>query len=93
VRWQKSRDFTPPRTYLLLRIEIHEVSWLADVGMGGISPTSALRLSLDETQETPHDPRKIVYEDGCSSLQVQIASEWQDACEFTLKEMRLLIES
>ena len=34
VRWQRPRDFTPPRTHLFLRVELDGESWLADVGIG-----------------------------------------------------------
>ena len=87
VRWQRPRDFIPPRTHLFTRLEIDGVSWLADVGVGGVSPTSAIRLELDTEQATPHEPRRIVKEGGLYFHQVRLGSEWFDVCEFTLEEM------
>ncbi|MEO8551026.1 MAG: arylamine N-acetyltransferase, partial [Kofleriaceae bacterium] len=43
VRWQRPRDYTPARTHLLVRVELDQ-SYLADVGVGAMSPTAALRL-------------------------------------------------
>src|SRR6188768_1581585 len=41
VRWQRPRDFVPPRTHLFIRVEIDGESWLTDVGVGGLSLTAA----------------------------------------------------
>src|SRR5712672_3146723 len=37
VRWQRPRDFTPPRTHVFLCAAINGESWLVDVGVGGLS--------------------------------------------------------
>ena len=87
VRWQRPRDFTPPRTHLFNRVEIDGASWLADVGVGGMSPSSAFRLELDTEQSTPHEPRRIIKEGPVYFHQVRLGSEWQDICEFTLEAM------
>jgi N-hydroxyarylamine O-acetyltransferase len=87
VRWQRPRDFVPPRTHLFLRVELEGESWLADVGIGGLSLTSALRLVPDLEQSTPHEPRRLVRENGRWFHQVRLGDEWHDVCEFTLEEM------
>ena len=53
VRIQRPRDFTPPRTHVFVHVLIDGAPWLADVGVGGLSPTAALRLVLDVEQTTP----------------------------------------
>ncbi|MET0595310.1 MAG: arylamine N-acetyltransferase [Polyangiaceae bacterium] len=87
VRYQRPRDFIPPRTHVFLRVEIGGESWLADVGVGGFSLTSALRLDTSEEQATPHEPRRIVREGHILYHQVRLADDWHDICEFTLEEM------
>src|SRR5579871_6842774 len=37
VRLQRPRDYIPPRTHLFARVELEGESWLADVGVGGLS--------------------------------------------------------
>ncbi|HZP61424.1 MAG TPA: arylamine N-acetyltransferase [Opitutaceae bacterium] len=88
VRYQRPRDFIPPRTHLFLRIELERASWLTDVGVGGLSLTSAIPLD-DSGRElpTPHEPRRILREGGRLFHQVQFGGEWHDVCEFTLEEM------
>jgi len=87
VRIGRPRDFTPPRTHLFLRVEIDGQAWLADVGVGGLSPTDVLRFDTEAEQPTPHEPRRIVREDGRWFHQARLGDEWADVCEFTMEEM------
>lgn len=87
VRWQRPRDFTPARTHLFVRFELDGEAWLADVGVGGMSPTAPLRLDVTGEQPTPHEPRRIVYEDGRWFHQVKLGDEWHDLLEFTREQM------
>jgi N-hydroxyarylamine O-acetyltransferase len=98
VRLQRPRDMTPPRTHLFLRLEIEGLSYLADVGVGGLSPTAALRLAVDIEQATPHEPRRILCDGAWAELdlrgpharlfhQAYFAGAWHDVCEFTLEPM------
>jgi N-hydroxyarylamine O-acetyltransferase len=89
VRYQRPRDFTPARTHLFVRVELEE-SWLVDVGVGAMSPTSALRLEETGPQPTPHETRRLLRENGLIYHQVQFGEEWHDICEFTLEEMPLI---
>lgn len=87
VRLDRPRDYTPARTHLFSRVELDGQSYLADVGVGGLSLTGALRLELDREQATPHEPRRIVQEDGRYFHQAKLGDTWSDVCEFTLEEM------
>jgi N-hydroxyarylamine O-acetyltransferase len=89
VRWQRPRDYTPPRTHLLVRVELDE-PWLADVGVGAMSPTAALRLAEEGEQATPHEPRRLHREGNLLYHQVRFGDEWHDVCELTLEEMPLI---
>jgi N-hydroxyarylamine O-acetyltransferase len=37
----------PPRTHMLLRVDVGDESWIADVGFGGMVLTAPLRLAVD----------------------------------------------
>jgi N-hydroxyarylamine O-acetyltransferase len=98
VRVQRPRDFTPPRTHLLLRVDIAGESFLADVGVGGFSLAAALRLVPDVTQPTPHEPRRLVREGQWDGLdrraadarlfhQAHFAGDWHDVYDLTLEAM------
>jgi N-hydroxyarylamine O-acetyltransferase len=83
VRYQRPRDYTPPRTHLFLRVEIDGIPWLADVGVGSVSLACAIRFELDTVQDTPHEPRRIVRDDGRFFHQIRFGEEWLDVYEFT----------
>lgn len=87
VRIQRPRDFIPPRTHVFLRVELDGESWLTDVGVGGLSLTTPLRLVMDVEQATLHEPRRIVREGARLFHQVHFGTGWEDVCEFTLEEM------
>jgi N-hydroxyarylamine O-acetyltransferase len=86
VRYQRPRDFVPARTHLCVRVELDQ-PYLADVGIGSMSPSAALRLVLDEPQPTPHETRRLVKEGAALFHQVLFGAEWQDLYELTLEEM------
>ena len=87
VRWQKPRDQIATRTHVFLRVELDGESWLADVGVGSNSLTSAIRLLAGAEQATPHEPRRLVREGPLWIHQTCHGGEWLDVCEFTLEEM------
>lgn len=83
VRYQRPRDYTPARTHLFLLVRIDGLPWLADVGVGSLSLSSAIRLDVEGEQQTRHEPRRIVREDGRLFHQVRFGDEWHDVLEFT----------
>jgi N-hydroxyarylamine O-acetyltransferase len=87
VRYQRARDYTPARTHLFLRVNIAGVPWAADVGVGSLSLSSAIRLDITAEQPTPHEPRRIIREDGRWFHQVRFGDDWHDVLEFTGEEM------
>lgn len=87
VRFRQPRDFVPPRTHIFVRVDLDSEQWLADVGVGGLSPTAPIRFVPDLEQESPHEPRRIVRENGRFYHQVRLAGVWEDVCEFTGEEM------
>lgn len=98
VLWQLPVSTTPARSHLFLRVELEGASWLVDVGMGGLSPTGALRLLVDKRQETPHEPRRLVVRETTEMPlrdeptrvfvhQVFFSNAWHDVYEFTLEAM------
>lgn len=87
VRYQRPRDFTPPRTHLFLRVLIEGVPWVADVGVGSMSLTSPIRFDVASEQPTRHEPRRIISEDGRFFHQVRLGDTWHDVLEFTGEAM------
>jgi N-hydroxyarylamine O-acetyltransferase len=89
VRWQRPRDYVPARTHLCVRVELDE-PWLADVGVGAMSPTAAIRIDEHGAQPTPHEPRRLLRENDRVYHQAKLGDEWHDVAELTLEEMPLI---
>lgn len=85
VRWQVPADVHMPLTHMVLRVDLEDVPWLADVGFGGLTPTAPLRLDISEPQSTPHETFRIDRSGDRYMLQAQLANEWSDVYRFTLE--------
>lgn len=90
VRFRQPRDFVPPRTHIFVRVDLDGEQWLADVGVGGLSPTAPIRFVVDEEQSSPHEPRRIIRENDRYYHQVGLGGTWEDVCEFTGEEMHAI---
>ena len=69
-------DAPRPAIHMLLRVELPEGPYLADVGFGNLAPTSALLLAPKVEQETPHELMRFVDVDGELTLQAQLKDDW-----------------
>lgn len=87
VRFRQPRDFVPPRTHIFVRVDFEGEQWLADVGVGGLSPTAPIRFVVNEEQTSPHELRRILRENDRYYHQVKLGPTWEDVCEFTGEEM------
>ncbi|PWW48922.1 N-hydroxyarylamine O-acetyltransferase [Melaminivora alkalimesophila] len=81
------RSEIPARTHLLVCVELQGERWLTDVGFGALSLTQALRWEHGLVQDTPHDRRRLVHEDGRWFHQVWQEGGWVDVYEFTGEPM------
>lgn len=90
VRFRQPRDFVPPRTHIFVRVDLDGEQWLADVGVGGLSPTAPIRFVVNEEQTSPHEPRRILRENDRYYHQVKLGPTWEDVCEFTGEEMHAI---
>ena len=59
--------------------------FLVDVGFGGQTPTSPLRLETGSIQQTTHEPYRLQGRADTLVLQAQIRGEWQSLYEFATR--------
>lgn len=85
VVWNSPADTIPPRSHMVLRVELDEGTFLADVGFG-MSPTAPLRLQPDIEQQTPHEPFRLLKNGDHFTLQCKLAGRWQSFYRFDLNE-------
>jgi len=70
-------DAPRPAIHMLLKVELPEGSYLADVGFGNLAPTCALLLAPAIEQETPHEVMRFIDVDGELTLQARLKHGWQ----------------
>lgn len=85
VQWMAPEGFVPPRTHMLLRVDVPEGPHIADVGFGGLTLTAPLRLEPELEQPTPHGTfRLATKEDGELQLQALLREGWTRLYQFSL---------
>lgn len=86
VLWNQPEDAITARTHMLLRIEIAEGTYIADVGFGGQTLTAPLRLVPGIEQQTPHEPFRIIASNSSFILQANLNNVWRTLYSFDLSE-------
>lgn len=86
VVWMNPPDApTPAQTHTLLAVTFPgcEGPYLVDVGFGGQTPTSPLRLAIGGAQQTTHEPFRLEDRGDGLVLQAEVRGQWQALYEFT----------
>lgn len=75
----------PAQTHTVLAVTFPGCAgpYLVDVGFGGQTPTSPLRLLTGGVQQTAHEPYRLEDRGDGLVLQAQVRDEWQPLYEFT----------
>lgn len=86
VVWMNPPDApVPAQTHTLLAVSFpgSDGPYLVDVGFGGQTPTSPLRLAISGVQQTTHEPFRLEDRRDGLVLQAQVRDQWQSLYEFT----------
>jgi arylamine N-acetyltransferase len=77
----------PAQTHTLLGVAAPGAPQLllVDVGFGGQTPTSPLRLETGSEQQTTHEPYRLQSRGDVMVLQAEIRGEWQSLYEFATR--------
>jgi N-hydroxyarylamine O-acetyltransferase len=89
VRWNVPDELVTARGHMLLRVELDEQTYLADVGFGGLTLTTPLALTLDQAQPTPHEPFRIIADGDGYLMQAQLGQAWKSLYHFDLQQQFL----
>ena len=74
-----------PRTHMLLRVDLPEGLFLADVGFGGDGPVHPLPLAAGVETRIAGDGYRLRGEDGLWVLEATLEDGWTDLYAFTLE--------
>ncbi|HET9956254.1 MAG TPA: arylamine N-acetyltransferase [Polyangiaceae bacterium] len=86
VVWNQPEDAVTPRTHMLLKVQLPEGPYLADVGFGGQVLTGPLRFDSTVAQATPHEPFRLGTTGNGMQLQSLVRGEWKTLYRFGLDE-------
>src|ERR1700733_1132481 len=76
-------DAMTPRTHMLLRVDLPEGAYLADVGFGNLTPTGPLMLGSQAPQPTGHEDYRLRQMADETLLQVRLGTEWANVYRFS----------
>jgi N-hydroxyarylamine O-acetyltransferase len=87
VRWMRADDVMTAKSHMLLRIALPEGVFIADVGFGGVTLLSPLRLEPDVVQFTEFEPARLLYAaaDKHFQLELKLGSTWHTVYRFDLR--------
>ena len=77
----------PSQTHTMLAVTVpgNEQPYLVDVGFGGQTPPSPIRLETGGVQQTTHEPYRLRTRGDVLVLQTEIRGEWQPLYEFATR--------
>lgn len=86
VLWNNpdATDMTPH--HMLLGVDISGVTYIADVGFGGMTLTAPLRLKADVEQTTPHGTFRLTGGEPEWRLETRIGEDWKVLYAFDTAE-------
>lgn len=89
VLWNQPEGLVPPRSHMLLLVDLDDRRYIVDAGFGGVTLTGPLRLEAGIEQATPHEPFRLVEADDEFIEQVKIGDHWVSLYRFNLSEQFL----
>jgi N-hydroxyarylamine O-acetyltransferase len=88
VMWGREPDAITPRTHMLLRVDLDDSPWMADVGFGTATLTSPLRIVAGEPQQTTLEPfRLAAASNGAFDLELHTGDTWAKLYRFDLNRV------
>jgi arylamine N-acetyltransferase len=87
VLWMNSSEALPAQTHQVLSVTVPGVNGpvLVDVGFGGQTLTSPIRLEAGPVQPTRHEPYRLSDHREGNLLEAQIRGEWQPLYMFSTR--------
>ncbi|MBI2970173.1 MAG: arylamine N-acetyltransferase [Gammaproteobacteria bacterium] len=89
VMWNMSAGTVRARSHMLLRVDLDDAPYIADVGFGGLTLTGPLRLAPDIEQATPHELFRLISAGEEFVVQARIREQWRALYRFDLQEQSL----
>jgi N-hydroxyarylamine O-acetyltransferase len=89
VVWNAPAGVVRGRTHMLLRIDLEDGPYVADVGFGGLTLTAPLRLATDIEQPTPHETFRLIKSGDLFAMEALVHEAWKALYHFDLQPQLL----
>jgi N-hydroxyarylamine O-acetyltransferase len=89
VQWNVPEATLTPRGHMLLLVDLGGRPYIADVGFGGLTLTSPMRLETGVEQSTPHEPFRLSQSGDAYVMQAKVGETWKSLYQFDLQEQFL----
>lgn len=77
MRWNRPPDLATARTHMVLRVDLPEGAFIADVGFGGHGLAEPLKWDSSDSQRQSRGHYRLVDLGAVTELQVEIRGEWR----------------
>src|ERR1700754_601193 len=87
VVWMSTSDALPAQTHEVLSVTVpgEQGRWMVDVGFGGQTLSSPIRLEAGLVQQTRHEPYRLREHGDGLVLEAEVRGEWQALYTFTTR--------
>jgi len=89
VRMNVPPERATPRSHMLLRVRLPEGDYIADVGFGGLTLSSPLKLEAGVEQATRLEPNRLVEIEDGYRLEARVGEEWRTLYMFDLARQQI----
>jgi N-hydroxyarylamine O-acetyltransferase len=89
VLWNAPRGAERPRSHMLLRVDLDDEPYIADVGFGGLTLTAPLRLLPKIEQATPHEMFRLIQTSDGFVMEALVRGSWAALYRFDLQPQLL----
>jgi N-hydroxyarylamine O-acetyltransferase len=86
-QWNRPASVTTPRTHMALRVDLPDAPYIVDVGFGGMTPTSPLKLVPDIAQETTLEQFRLAPVGLQYQMQVLRGGNWLPVYLLSLQDV------
>ena len=85
VLWGAPEGVITPRSHMLLLVHIDDEPYIADVGFGGLTLATPIRLIHKIAQSTSHEPFRLIQAENTYIMQTYFAQTWRSLYQFDLQ--------
>lgn len=86
VVWSDPDGAAGLATHMLLLVDVNGQNYIADVGFGGLTLTTPLRLRAEAEQATPHETFRLTGGDPDWTLEARLGEDWRPLYVFSTTE-------